>query len=160
MLQCIPALRHFHEVEDDNYKESIIATAVILRHLEEIDHDSNTLHATTPGLEQLATLGTGRHISFLAIIDAILRSPWSQSALGNKSLVRAAYSTALRQEIHHSFTQHQAPEILLPLELWQRASNENKTVIHLVQVAKWRWGDKSELEWGNATKFTNKGALS
>ncbi|TQS33596.1 hypothetical protein Golomagni_06053, partial [Golovinomyces magnicellulatus] len=41
-LKCIPAFRRFHEVHDDDFRDSIIATAVILRQLEEIDDEDES----------------------------------------------------------------------------------------------------------------------
>ena len=130
MLRCMPALREFHDVHDDDYRDSIIATAVILRQLEEIDNQEDE-----------------PQVNFLAIIDAVLRSPPSQVVFGRRSLMQAAYWMALRQEIFHSFTRWEAPQLILPEEFWQSASKANKTVMHIVQVAKWRWGDSPEAEW-------------
>ncbi|PHH72575.1 hypothetical protein CDD80_4432 [Ophiocordyceps camponoti-rufipedis] len=42
MLKCIPALRQFHDMHDDDYRDSIITTAVILRQLEEIDQEDDS----------------------------------------------------------------------------------------------------------------------
>lgn len=150
MLRCIPALRQFHLIRDDDHRDSIIATAVILRQLEEIDNEEDsatTTHNTTLANISSYPQGPGKQVNFLAIIDAVLRSPPSQSVFGRRSLMQAAYWMALRQEIYHSFTRWEAPQLILPPEFWDSASKANKTVMHLVQVAKWRWGDNSELEW-------------
>jgi hypothetical protein len=131
-LQCIPALRSFHDSEDDEYRDSIIATAVILRQLEEIDD------------------GDPEPTNFLPIVNAFLRSPPSQSLFGRRGLIRASYWMALRQEIYHSFTRRQAPQMVLAADYWASASNANKAVMHTVQVAKWRWGDGTEQEWSTS----------
>lgn len=133
-LKCIPALRRFHDTEDDEYRDSIIATAVILRQLEEIDDEED-------GSEH------PMQINFLPIVDAVLRSLPSQSLFGRRSLIRASYWMALRQEIYHSFTRRQAPQMILAADYWPSASNANKAVMHTVQVVKWRWGDGTEQEW-------------
>ena len=145
MLRCIPALRHFHDVEDDEYRDSIIATAVILRQLEEIDDDDDE-QTGADGLMQT-------QVNFLPIIDAVLRSPLSQSGFAKRSLIQAAYWMALRQEIYHSFMRAQPPQMILTADYWQGASGANKAVMHTVQVAKWRFGGTPEEEWGKS--FSN-----
>ncbi|KAG5949440.1 hypothetical protein E4U53_005880 [Claviceps sorghi] len=147
MLLCMPALRQFHDdVLDDDYRDSIVATAVILRQLEEIDDEDDLLQLS--GLPNvLHSSGAGKQVNFLAIIDAVLRSPPSQSVFGQRSLMQAAYWMALRQEIYHSFTRLQAPQLMLPPEFWHIASPANKSVMHLVQVARWKWGSSSPIEW-------------
>ncbi|OAA59408.1 hypothetical protein ISF_06343 [Cordyceps fumosorosea ARSEF 2679] len=148
MLKCIPAFRRFHENEDDDFRESIIATAVILRQLEEIDDededadDDDDYHVT----------GVDGHlhekqINFMPIINAVLRDPASQAMFGHRSLIQAAYWFALRQEIYHSFTRRKPPQLDLPPEYWQGASNVNKSVMHTVQVAKWHWGRGTDDEF-------------
>lgn len=146
MLKCIPALRRFHDTEDDDYRDSIIATAVILRQLEEIDDEDDGSEYP----DNLATFNpqsVKTQINFLPIIDAVLRSPPSQSLFRQRTLIQAAYWMALRQEIYHSFTKRQAPQMILAADYWTDASSQNKAVMHTVQVMKWRWGDGSEEEW-------------
>ncbi|KAK2616210.1 hypothetical protein QQS21_000842 [Conoideocrella luteorostrata] len=145
MLQCMPALRQFHGIGDDDYRDSIVATAVILRQLEEIDSEDDQLQLC--GQTSDISSGSGKQVNFLAIIDAVLRSPPSQSVFGRRSLMQAAYWMALRQEIYHAFTRMETPQLILPPEFWHSASPANKSVMHLVQVAKWKWGDNSVLEW-------------
>ncbi|EGR47473.1 uncharacterized protein TRIREDRAFT_64322, partial [Trichoderma reesei QM6a] len=146
MLKCIPALRNFHEVDDDDYRDSIIATAVILRQLEEIDEEEDDAPANESGNSQ-GDSGHGKQVNFLPIINAVLRSSASQALFGRRSLIQAAYWMALRQEIYHSFTRKQPPQLFPSPDLWHSASKANKTVMHTVQVAKWRWEDGSEREW-------------
>lgn len=141
MLRCIPALRQFHDVQDDEYRDSIITTAVILRQLEEIDHDDDD-----DAPEHHHPLEK-KPVNFLAIIDAVLRSLPSQPVFGQRGLVQAAYWMALRQEIFNSFTRREAPQLMLPPAFWHGASRANKVVMHLVQISKWHWGDGSEQEW-------------
>ncbi|KAH6605537.1 hypothetical protein Trco_004690 [Trichoderma cornu-damae] len=149
MLKCIPALRHFHDVDDDDYRDSIIATAVILRQLEEIDEEEDDAptndNGNSPGDD--ARFASGKQVNFLPIVNAVLRSSASQALFGRRSLIQAAYWMALRQEIYHSFTRKQPPQLFPSAELWHSASKANKTVMHTVQVAKWRWEDGSEREW-------------
>ncbi|KAG6006897.1 hypothetical protein E4U21_006616 [Claviceps maximensis] len=147
MLLCMPALRQFHDdVLDDDYRDSIVATAVILRQLEEIDNEDELVQLS--GLPSNAhSPEAGKQVNFLAIIHAVLRSQPSQSVFGQRSLMQAAYWMALRQEIYHSFTRQQAPQLILPPEFWHIATPANKSVMHLVQVAKWKWGNCSATEW-------------
>ncbi|KAL5093567.1 hypothetical protein Trisim1_010296 [Trichoderma cf. simile WF8] len=150
MLKCIPALRHFHDIDDDDYRDSIIATAVILRQLEEIDEEEEDASANDNGNGQGddAHFQSGKQqVNFLPIINAVLRSSASQALFGRRSLIQAAYWMALRQEIYHSFTRKQPPQLFPSSDLWHSASKANKTVMHTVQVAKWRWEDGSEREW-------------
>lgn len=154
MLQCMPALRQFHDGRDDDYRDSIMATAVILRQLEEIDKEDDRdpfeLAGGGGGESNELYYGSVKKVNFLAIIDAVLRSALSQSVvLGHDgSLMQAAYWMALRQEIYHSFTRMEAPQIILAPEFWQNASPANKSVMHLVEVARWKWGESSAVEWG------------
>ncbi|ATY58562.1 hypothetical protein A9K55_003087 [Cordyceps militaris] len=145
MLKCIPAFRRFHENEDDDFRESIIATAVILRQLEEIDEEdeADDDYPMTGDEECLHE----KQINFMPIINAVLRDPASQAMLGHRSLIQASYWFALRQEIYHSFTRRKPPQLDLPPEYWQGASNVNKTVMHTVQVAKWHWGRGTDDEF-------------
>ncbi|KAH8178095.1 ARCA-like protein [Sarocladium implicatum] len=147
MLQCIPAMRQFHDLEDNEYRESIVATAVILRQLEEIDDEEEAT-------EELAQSGrrndqgpSPTQINFLPIIDAILRSPPSRHLFAMRGVTQAAHWMALRQEIYHSFTRREPPQMVLAAEYWTDASKANKSVMHTVQVAKWCWGDRSQHEW-------------
>lgn len=147
MLKCIPALREFHEIQDDESLESIIATAVILRQLEEIDDEEDRSSRPGGGGEAQEEPRRVDQVNFLAIIDAVLRSPPSQSLFGRRGLVRAAYWMAVRQEIYHSFTRRHPPQMVLDPEYARDASEANRIVLHTAQVARWRWADGSEQEW-------------
>lgn len=146
-LKCIPALRDFHTIRDDERLESIIATAVILRQLEEIDDDDDDedRHGSQDGSPEDPP--PKHQVNFLAIIDAVLRSAPSQTLFGRRSLIQAAYWMAVRQEIFHSFTRRHPPQMTLEPEYGLGASKANKIVLHTAQVAKWRWSDGSEQEW-------------
>ncbi|CZS82962.1 unnamed protein product [Fusarium graminearum] len=149
-LKCIPALRDFHTIQDDEKLESIIATAVILRQLEEIDdeEDSNSDHSEQERNNHGKEATTSKpQVNFLAIIDAVLRSPPSRTLFGRRSLIQAAYWMAVRQELYHSFTKRHPPKMVLDAEYGLGASKANKIVLHTAQVAKWRWADGSEQEW-------------
>lgn len=145
MLKCIPALRHFHEIDDDDYRDSIIATAVILRQLEEIDEEEDD--APVAGSHQGDTHLHSSKVNFLPIINSVLRSSASQTLFARRSLIQAAYWFALRQEIFHSLTRKQPPQLFPSMELWHSASKANRAVFHTIQCAKWRWEDGSEREW-------------
>ncbi|KAF5566174.1 hypothetical protein FNAPI_1291 [Fusarium napiforme] len=140
-LKCIPALRDFHLIQDDEKLESIIATAVILRQLEEIDDEEDQEQ------ERNQRRNAKPQVNFLAIIDAVLRSPPSRTLFGRRSLIQAAYWMAVRQELYHSFTKRHPPKMVLDPEYGHGASKANKIVLHTAQVAKWRWADGSEQEW-------------
>ncbi|KAJ4267128.1 hypothetical protein NW762_003226 [Fusarium torreyae] len=148
-LKCIPALRDFHTIQDDEKLESIIATSVILRQLEEIDDEEED---DPQGRNERRNDGTEAprakpQVNFLAIIDAVLRSPPSRTLFGRRSLIQAAYWMAVRQELYHSFTKRHPPKMILDPEYGLGASKANKIVLHTAQVAKWRWADGSEQEW-------------
>ena len=164
MLKCIPALRHFHDAQDDEYLDSVIATAVLLRQLEEIDDDDEdhesdrhdeTQHEPHHPDRSVAssTPSSLKQVNFLPIIDAVLRSSPSQALFSRRSLIQAAYWMALRQEIYHSFTRRQSPQMILAADHWVGASSANKAVMHTVQVMKWRWGDGSQQEWSKSFAF-------
>ncbi|CAM1509614.1 Fc.00g033530.m01.CDS01 [Cosmosporella sp. VM-42] len=147
MLKCIPALREFHDTQDDESVESIIATAVILRQLEEIDDEDDRSGRQSNNGESQEEPRSKEQVNFLAIIDAVLRSPPSQTLFGRRSLIQAAYWMGVRQEIYHSITRKQPPQMVLDPEYARGASKANRIVIHTAQVAKWRWADGSEKEW-------------
>lgn len=149
MLKCIPAFRRFHEVHDDDFRDSIIATAVILRQLEEIDDEEEEENGSSGN-----NLGDmGKQVNFLPIINAVLQNPASQALFGHRSLIQAAYWMALRQEIYHSFTRREPPQLNLAPEFWQSASKVNKTVMHTVQAAKWHWGGGTDEEWSKYSRL-------
>ncbi|CEJ83838.1 hypothetical protein VHEMI03276 [[Torrubiella] hemipterigena] len=142
MLKCMPALHQFHNTEDDDFRDSVAATAVILRQLEEIDDDEDySQEQDGPGIFD------GKRLNFLSIINTVLKDSDLQAMFGHRSLTQAAYWMALRQEIYHSFTRREPPQLNLAPEHWQTASKVNKTVMHTVQVAKWHWGGGSSEEW-------------
>lgn len=147
MLKCIPAFRRFNELVDDDFRDSIIATAVILRQLEEIDDEDVGSDEEDDPMAGSDPYAHEKQINFLPIINAVLRDPSSQALLGQRSLIQAAYWFALRQEIYHSFTRRKAPQLILPPEYWHSATTVNKTVMHTVQVAKWHWGGGTNQEW-------------
>ncbi|RGP69886.1 hypothetical protein FLONG3_7641 [Fusarium longipes] len=151
-LKCIPALRDFHTIQDDEKLESIIATAVILRQLEEIDDEQDNNSEQERNTDGTDAPSSSRppskpQVNFLAIIDAVLRSPPSRTLFGRRSLIQAAYWMAVRQELYHSFTKRHPPKMVLDAEYGLGASKANKIVLHTAQVAKWRWADGSEQEW-------------
>ncbi|CAJ0550884.1 Ff.00g108140.m01.CDS01 [Fusarium sp. VM40] len=147
-LKCIPALRDFHTIHEDEKLESIIATAVILRQLEEIDDEEDEQEERNQRPDSGTEAPRAKpQVNFLAIIDAVLRSPPSRTLFGRRSLIQAAYWMAVRQELYHSFTKRQAPKMILDPEYGHGASKANKIVLHTAQVAKWRWADGSEQEW-------------
>ncbi|WAO93344.1 Hypothetical protein NCS54_01088800 [Fusarium falciforme] len=145
-LKCIPALRDFHAIQDDDRLECILATAVILRQLEEIDDEEEEARSDSQ-VDENEGPRSKEQVNFLAIIDAVLRSPPSQTLFGRRSLIQAAYWMAVRQELYHSFTKRHPPKMILDPEYGRGASRANKIVLHTAQVAKWRWADGSEQEW-------------
>ncbi|KAL3426594.1 ArcA-like protein [Phlyctema vagabunda] len=148
MLTCIPALREFHDTQDEEHREYIMATAVILRQFEEMEDDEDDINLSeslegpdTPAYPQ-------NRGNFLAIINTVVRSSYSEDLFRRQGLFSAAYWIALRQEVYYAFTRGQSPQmILLPSTLWQDATIVNKMIMHTAQVAKWFRTDKSEQEW-------------
>jgi hypothetical protein len=157
-LKCIPAMRTYIGVGEE-YLESVVATAVLLRQLEEIDDDDHDRegsdHSAEPQRERSSDEERERRSereetpreggvqsNFLQITDVVLRSEGARSLIGRSDLIQAAYWMALRQEIFQSFTKKQAPKLVLSEEHWKGASKVNKAVMHTVQVMRWRWGDQ------------------
>ncbi|KJZ75442.1 hypothetical protein HIM_05138 [Hirsutella minnesotensis 3608] len=149
LLKCIPSLWTAHEVQDLEHLESLVATAVILRQLEEIEAD---------GLEDMSTTkqcdtGEANHrnheeASFLPITNAVLQNAFLQDAFHKSSLIQASYWMALRQEIYHSFTRQTSPKIDTSLDFRAGVSEANKLILYTARVAKWRWGSTmSQDEW-------------
>ena len=149
MLECIPALREFHDIQDEERREHIIATAVILRQFEEMEmeeeEDDINYSSGTDGNN--VDNHTHERVNFLAIENAVVRSSHLEGVFHRQGLLNAAYWIALRQEVYYSFTRKHSPQMLLAPALWLGASTVNKMVMHAAQVAKWLWDDNSEHEW-------------
>ena len=152
MLKCIPALRQFHESEDAERREHIIATAVILRQFEEIEEDEDETDYSASIDESNPHSYTHERVNFLAVINAAVRSSHSEDLFHRRDLFNAAYWIAVRQEVYYAFTRKQSPQMFLAPTLWQDASTSNKMIIHASQVAKWLWDDRSEHEWRKLTE--------
>lgn len=163
-LKCIPAMRTYIGVGEE-YLESVVATAVLLRQLEEIDdeqHDREGSDGSAAEQQQQQQRERsseeeererreereetpregGVQSNFLQITDVVLRSEGARSLIERSDLIQAAYWMALRQEIFQSFTKRQAPKLVLSEDHWKGASKVNKAVMHTVQVMRWRWGDE------------------
>ncbi|KAI0476158.1 hypothetical protein GGR56DRAFT_693443 [Xylariaceae sp. FL0804] len=144
MLECLPALRQFHQTADDEYRSNLVAAAVILRQFEEMDVDEDD-HSGGGGEEERATATIGGHattgagagaapseeaspsaadddaqqVNFLAITKAFLEDAIpSSSSPGPTSpghrLVGAAAWIVLRQEVYSAFTRERCPRVAWP----------------------------------------------
>ncbi|KAF2019511.1 hypothetical protein BU24DRAFT_386447 [Aaosphaeria arxii CBS 175.79] len=142
MLKCLPALRSFHEIQDDDQRDLIIATAIILRQFEEIeDVESINIDEALP--EGSSTGG----VNFLDIINTVLRSSHIVHNPNGQGLIHVVYWISLRQEVYSAFMGRRSPQMLLSQEHWNDAEAIDKTIMHAAQVAKWLFDDGSENEW-------------
>ncbi|KAI1340554.1 hypothetical protein F5Y15DRAFT_423000 [Xylariaceae sp. FL0016] len=146
MLQCLPALKQFHEIDDYDYRSNLVAAAVVLRQFEEMDAEENShFNDSTTGAQ--ADVQIYEPVNFLAITKAFLESAVSTENPKGRRLVNAAFWIVLRQEIYFSFTRERCPHLAFGPEIWLQASTPNKLILHTAEVVKWRWGVRSEQEW-------------
>lgn len=159
MLRCIPALHDIPQIQDEEYRENLLAAAAILRQFEEMDQDQDSgeerdrARPSQPddivSSAHLATRESSHSsdhgVNFLDIAKAILRTTTTS---GSNGLTDAAGWLALRQEIYYAFSLGRSPQISLPREQEREASPVNKLILHTYQVAKWNYGDKTVQEWG------------
>lgn len=147
MLKCIPVLKEFHETRDEETRELIVTTAVILRQFEEMeDEDDEENNMGDADGDYNSTPIYGR-VNFLAILNEVLRSSNSADLVQRLELLNASYWIALRQEIYFALRKGYSPQMVEPPVEWADISPENKLVIHTSQVAKWRFDGRSETEW-------------
>lgn len=146
MLACIPALRSFHQTQDKEHQELIVATAIILRQFEEMEDDEENSSFTTPEPTSPNTPNSER-VNFLDIINTVIRSSHLEETFDPQGLSNAAYWISLRQEVYYAFRRGRSPQMLLAPEQWVHAAPANKTVMHAAQVAKWLFEYRSEQEW-------------
>jgi hypothetical protein len=143
MLQCIPALLGFHDIHDKEEQENIMAAAVILRQYEELEEDEIE---SDSDIHRNAGIHPHRQANFLAVTQAIIETTASSSIPGG--LPSAIYWMAIRQEIYYSLTRERCLRIGLESGVSHGSSAANALIMHAGNVTKWRWGDKSEREWG------------
>lgn len=149
MLQCIPGLVRFPEIQDSIEQENIMAAAAILRQYEEIEEDM--------GDNEEVGIEFREQVNFLAITQTIIDSMISSPL--NQSLATAAYWIAIRQEVYYALTRERTLSMRFSPEDWQNASVANTLIMLVGEVAKWYWGEKSPEEWGT-TLFSINFALS
>lgn len=146
MLECIPALRRFHEGLDDEYLGSVIVTAVILRQLEHIDKESASSENGPRGPQSLQSVLSETQDAFLPLINGMFHSPLFTPLFHRSGLVRAACLMVLRQEIYYSMGSHQASQIMAA-ECIANTSFIHEVTVHMVQVIQWCGGDNCPVEW-------------
>ena len=100
MLQCIPHLFKFHKSHDEEYRENLMAAAVILRQYEEMDETETETNVHGSAISD----PTQQRASFLAITQAIIESSASFPTSPRQQLANAAFWMAVRQEIYNAFT--------------------------------------------------------
>ena len=71
VLKCIPFLFQFHNTLDEEYRENIIAAAVILRQYEEMDHESDEEREAQDENDS-DTESASQRANFLAITQGII----------------------------------------------------------------------------------------
>ena len=140
MLKCIPVLRGFHEVGDEETRELIVTMAVVLRQFEEMDDDvdENDLVRTSD-----AGSPAGGRVNFLSVINAVLRTSRFESFFKDSELLKAAYWVAMRQEIYYALSKGHAPEMAESPQLWDVVSPANRLIVHTSKVAGWLANGKS-----------------
>lgn len=145
LLKCIPSLRGIHEVQGSERLESLVAIAVILRQLEEIEGGGDEV-ATRICMEERTDRLSQQEPSFLLVTNAVFEIAFLRDLFNQPSLVQAAYWMALRQEIYHSFTRSSRLKVEIPLKFLGSVSDANEIVLHTARVASWRWGDAADSE--------------
>lgn len=143
MLKCIPALREFHHTDDEETRELMVTTAVILRQFEEMEdeyEDDDTRRSI------LAESIPGR-VNFLSIINAVWKTSNSETFFRNSDLLKASYWVVLRQEVYYALRKGYAPEMVETPQGWDGISSANKLVVHASQVARWLFDGKPEDGW-------------
>lgn len=164
MLRCIPALHDVPQIQDEEYRDNLVAAAVILRQFEEMDTDQDKIgekHTdrtialgdaeSSTHLETRESSQSSDHgVNFLDIAKAILRTATTS---GTNGLTDAAGWLALRQEVYYAFSLGRSPQITLPPEQERKASPVNRVILHTNQVAKWMYGEKTAQEWGRCTRY-------
>ena len=142
MLECLPALRRFHEGPDDGYLASVVATAAMLRQLEHIDKESARLGAS-PGRQSVLS---GAQDAFLPLINGMFRSPLFTPLFHRSGLVQAACLMVLRQEIYYSMGARRASQ-MVAAECIATTSFIHEVTVHMLQVTQWCWGKRGRVEW-------------
>ncbi|KAL3459315.1 hypothetical protein BJX64DRAFT_279244 [Aspergillus heterothallicus] len=150
MLKCIPGLLTFHDAQDPEKQENLMAATIILRQYEEMEEEMEEGEAETIANSDVDVDGlpSGREqrVNFLAITQAIIYSMIS-SPLGRSSLATAAYWIAIRQEVYYALTRKRVPCITFTREDWETATVANTMIMHAGEVTKWCWGDRSVQEY-------------
>jgi hypothetical protein len=152
MLKCIPTLLKFHDIQNLEHQENIMAAAVILRQCEEMEEEE--IEEGETDIEPYAH----QRVNFLAvtqaIIDTMISSPVGQS------LATAAYWIAVRQEIYYALTRERAPRMTFGHDDWNSVSVANTLIMYAGEVTKWCWGDKSSPEWSKLSTLPLKGTAA
>ncbi|KAL5356972.1 hypothetical protein BJX96DRAFT_172102 [Aspergillus floccosus] len=133
MLNCIPDLTRFPDINNPADQEDIMAATVILRQYEEMEED------TEDGS------GVNEHANFLDITQKIINTMISSRS--QQSLASAAYWIAIRQEVYYALTRERAPHMAFSPEDWRNASTANTMIMFASEVTKWFWGEKITAEW-------------
>lgn len=141
MLQCIPELVKFPEIQDSRDQENIMAAAVILRQYEEIEEELEEGDERSYASDK---------VNFLAITQTIIDRMISTPL--HYSLAAAAYWIAIRQEVYFGLTRQRCPQFRLGTNHWQNISVVNTVIVFTGQVARWRWGMKKAEEWSKYSR--------
>lgn len=146
MLKCIPYLFDFSNVGDDEYRENIIAAAVILQQYEEIEKDDE--NDDIEGYESVGIPNHQTHLtSFLAVTQGIVDNYASFPTFASETLANATFWIAVRQEVYEYFINKRSPTMKFVLYDMGPVSPANRLVMHAAEVTKWNWGDKTYGEW-------------
>lgn len=139
MLKCIPVLREFHHVPDEETRELIVTMAVILRQFEEIDVDvdENDLVGRKDDADG------GARVNFLSVINAVLRTSRFEDFFKDSELLKASYWVALRQEVYYALSKGHTPQMAESPQQWDVVSPANRLIVHTSRVAGWLANGKS-----------------
>ncbi|KAL2817597.1 hypothetical protein BJX63DRAFT_419546 [Aspergillus granulosus] len=142
MIKCIPGLLTFHDIQDPEKQDNLMAAAIILRQYEEMEEEMEEGEADSLAHGN----GSECRVNSLAITQTIIYSMIS-SPLHRSSLATAAYWIAIRQEAYYALTRKRAPCITFTREDWNNAKMANMMIMHAGEVTKWCWGEQSVHEY-------------
>ncbi|PSK33519.1 DNA replication licensing factor mcm6 [Elsinoe australis] len=126
MLECIPYLTEFPEIADKEKQEDVTAAAIILRQYEEI-------------AEELPE--ESDHTVIHAITNTVISSP------NLSSLATATYWISVRQEVYYALIEGRVPQSNYEHNVYKDVSPANAMIFFAGEVARWRWGEGSFVEW-------------
>lgn len=151
MLKCIPYLTEFPEIADKEKQEDVTAAAIILRQYEEIAEELPEESDRSPNHDRQHV--SHDHTNFLAVIHAITNTVISSPNLS--SLATATYWISVRQEVYYALIEGRVPQLNYEHNVYKDVSPANAMIFFAGEVARWRWGEGSFVEWGQYNGIDN-----